>query len=150
MSLCFPKVNPSYQSFTSSFFSDKPASSNASKTSLSVKPKLVLYSSFVVVITLRLFKSEKILSFDTLVIPVIMALSRYGFVFNVELKKLRINPTISFQNPFTYASCIGVSYSSRSIITFFSNFLYKIAARSLTDLYIISFDISLFTFVFFE
>ena len=88
----------------------------------------------------RLFKSEKILSLDivsalaeplevcianfltaeysAVVIPVIIALSRYGFVLKVALKRLLVNPTSFSQYPFTYASCIGVSYSSRRIITF--------------------------------
>ena len=91
--------------------------------------------------TFRLFKSEKMLSFDivsakaeplevcfanfltaeysAVVIPVITARSKYGFVLKVELNKLRIKSTSSLQNPFTYASCIGVSYSSKRIITFF-------------------------------
>ena len=44
---------------------------------------------------------------------------RYGLVLNVELNRLLVNEANSSQNPFTYASCIGVSYSSRRIITFF-------------------------------
>ena len=41
-------------------------------------------------------------------------------ILKVELKSLVVNETISSQYPFTYASCIGVSYSSKRIITFLS------------------------------
>ena len=119
MSGLFPNVKPSYHSFTSVFLSDKPYSSSTEKTSFSVNPKLVSYFCDIVVTMSRLFKSENILSFETLVIPVIMALSRYGFVLKVELKKPLVNVTIFSQYPFIYASCIGVSYSSKRIITFF-------------------------------
>ena len=76
-----------------------------------------------VVTTTRLFKSEKILSFDivsalaeplevcianfltaeysAVVIPVIIALSRYGFVLKAALKRLLVNATSSTQYPFT-------------------------------------------------
>ena len=73
----------------------------------------------VVVITSGLLKSEKMLSLLTRVIPVKTARSKYGFVLNVELKNERIKATTSSKNPFMYASCIGVSYSSRRIMTFF-------------------------------
>ena len=119
MSFFSPNLNPSYHIFTTSFLSESPCSSSALNTSSSVKPNAVSYFGDNVVITSRLFRSLKILSLDTLVIPVIIALSRYGFVLNVALKKLRVNATSSSQYPFTYASCIGVSYSSSNMITFF-------------------------------
>ena len=74
--------------------------------------------SDVVVTTSGLLRSENIDSLLTLVIPVIIPLSRYGLVLNVELNILLVKDTISGQNPSTYASCIGVSYSSRRIMTF--------------------------------
>ena len=40
-------------------------------------------------------------------------------VINDFQKRLLVNATSSSQYPFTYASCIGVSYSSKRIITFF-------------------------------
>ena len=49
MSLCFPKIKPSYQNFTASCSPDIPYSSNAVNTSSSVKPKEVAYFSEVVV-----------------------------------------------------------------------------------------------------
>ena len=76
MSVCEPNVKPSYHHFTSAFLSDKSNNSRAPNTSDSVKPKYTLYFSEVVVITLRLFRSENIDCFDTLVIPVITARSR--------------------------------------------------------------------------
>ena len=118
ISLLSPNVNPSYHNFTFSFSLESPCSSSAAKTSSSVKPKQLEYSSLVTVITFKLLRSENILSLDTLVIPVIIARSKYGFVLKVELKRLLVNPTSSSQYPFTYASCIGVSYSSNNIITF--------------------------------
>ena len=119
MSFCEPNVKPSYHCFTCSFLSGNPNLSSDENTLSSVKPKLVLYSSDVVVTTLRLLRSENIDSFETRVMPVITALSRYGFVLNVLLNILRKNEVNSSQYPCIYASCIGVSYSSRSIITFF-------------------------------
>ena len=74
MSVTLPKVNPSYQNLTCSFSdASKPWLSKAAKTSSSVNPKAVAYLSEVVVTTVRLFKSEKMDSLLTLVIPVIMA-----------------------------------------------------------------------------
>ena len=58
MSVLLPNVKPSYHLFTLPRFSVIPISSSASKTSFSVKPKLSAYSSDVVVITFRLFRSE--------------------------------------------------------------------------------------------
>ncbi len=103
MSLFFPKVKPSYHFFTSAFLSPIPYSSNAENTSSSVKPKLSAYCSDVDVTTVKLFRSENIDSnasqeaMLTLVIPVMMARSRYGFVLNVALNRFRINSTISLQ-----------------------------------------------------
>ena len=115
-----PNVKPSYQNFTFSFsISGIPCSSIAAKTSSSVKPKDVAYSSDVVVTTFRLFRSEKIDSLLTLVIPVMIPRSRDGLVLNVLLKSARVYATSSSQKPFTYASCIGVSYSSKMTIHFF-------------------------------
>ena len=54
----------------------------------------------------------------TWVIPVRTARSRYRFVLNAEWKIPLIRPASSFQYPCTYASCMGVSYSSRRMITF--------------------------------
>ena len=104
ISLLLPNENPSYHCFTSSFLSEIPTSSNALKTSSSVNPKHVSYILLVVDTILKLFKSENMLSLDILVIPVIIALSRYGLVLNVALKKTRIKPTISSQYPPKYAS----------------------------------------------
>ena len=97
ISLCAPKTNPSYHFFTSCLCSPRSISSSALKTSSSVNPKHVLYLSDVVVTTARLFKSENIDSFDTLVIPVITARSRYGLVLKVELKKLLMKDVNSSQ-----------------------------------------------------
>ena len=97
MSFCFPNINPSYQDFTSCFSCDIPIVSNAWNTSSSVNPKLDSYSSDVVVTTFKLFKSENTDSFDTLVMPVIIALSRYGLVLNVALKKFLIKAMNSSQ-----------------------------------------------------
>jgi hypothetical protein len=47
--------------------------------------------------------------------PVIIALSRYGFILNVELKKFLVKATISSQYPFKYASYIGVSYHPKGL-----------------------------------
>ena len=91
MSLCSPKTKPSYHLFTSSLRSPSPISSSDLKTSSCVKPKAVLYLSEVVVTTARLLRSENIDSLETLVMPVITARSRYGFVLNVALKRLLIN-----------------------------------------------------------
>ena len=96
-SLLVPNVKPSYHFFTFSFSLESSCSSSASNTSSSVKPKHFEYSSLVTVITLRLFKSLKMLSLETLVIPVIIARSRYGFVLKVELKRLLVNATSSSQ-----------------------------------------------------
>ena len=60
----------------------------------------------------------KMLSFATLVIPVINPRSRYSFVLNVELNRPLKNLTVSSQYPEIHASCIGVSYSSKIMITF--------------------------------
>ena len=62
-----------------------------------MNPNDVSYLFDVVVTTTRLFKSENILSFETLVIPVIIALSRYGFVLNVALKRLLVKFASSSQ-----------------------------------------------------
>ena len=56
-------------------------------------------NSEVVVITVRLFRSENTDSLETRVIPVIIARSRWRFVLNVELKSPRINEVNSFQYP---------------------------------------------------
>ena len=53
----------------------------------------------VVVTTSRLLRSEKMDSLLTLVIPVMIALSRYGFVLNVEFNKDLKTPIKSNQNP---------------------------------------------------
>ena len=97
MSFCFPNIKPSYHFFTVFFSSGNPCSSRALNTSFSVKPNAVSYFVDNVVTTSRLLRSLKMLSFDTLVIPVIIALSRYGFVLKVELNKLLVNPTSSSQ-----------------------------------------------------
>ena len=91
----------------------------AAKTSSSVKPNDSAYSSDVVVTTFRLFRSEKMDSVLTRVIPVIMARSSHGFVLKVELNRLLVKAVSSSQYPSTYASCMGVSYSSRRMIVFF-------------------------------
>ena len=119
MSCTSPNVNPSYQFFTSCLFSSRPYSFNAVNTSSSVNPKLSAYAFDVVVITTRLFKSENTDSRLTLVIPVIRARSKNGFVLKLALNRLLVNDTSCSQYPSTYASCIGVSYSSNKIITFF-------------------------------
>ena len=82
MSVWLPNVNPSYHILISAFRSEYPYSSSASNTSSSVKPNEVAYFSEVVVTTSRLFRSEKIDSLLTLVIPVMSPLSRYGFVYD--------------------------------------------------------------------
>ena len=64
ISLLSPNVNPSYHNFTFSFSLESPCSSSAAKTSSSVKPKHFEYSSLVTVITFKLLRSLKILSFD--------------------------------------------------------------------------------------
>ena len=71
--------------------------SNAVNTSSSVNPNAVAYLSEVVVTTSRLFKSEKIDSLLTLVIPVIIPRSSHGFVLKVELKRLLVKATSSSQ-----------------------------------------------------
>ena len=119
MSETLPNVNPSYHFLTSSFLLPKSYSSSAVNTSCSVNPNLSVQDSDVVVITRRLFKSEKIDSFEIRVIPVIKPRSRFLLVLNVELNNPRIKSASSFQYPHIYASCIGVSYSSRRIMTFF-------------------------------
>ena len=65
-----PKEKPSYHACTSFFLSERWYSSKAAKTSSSVNPKQSAYGSEVVVITTKLFKSEKIDSLLILVIPV--------------------------------------------------------------------------------
>lgn len=62
--------------------------SSARKTSRSVKPNAVAYFSEVVVTTSRLFRPEKILSLEILVMPVINPRYRYGLVLKVLLKRL--------------------------------------------------------------
>ena len=119
ISVLSPNVNPSYQFLTSSSLSDNPNSVKASDISSCVKPKIVAYLLEVVVTTSRLFKSEKILSLLTFVIPVKIARPKNGFVLKVELNKFLVNATILSQYPLTYASCIGVSYSSNRIIGLF-------------------------------
>ena len=74
-----------------------PWVSRAWKTSASVKPKEVAYSSEVVVTTFRLFKSEKMDSLLTHVMPVMTARSSQGFVLKVALKSVRIKAAISSQ-----------------------------------------------------
>ena len=98
ISLSEPKVNPSYHCLTTAFLSLMPYFSIDSKTSFSVKPKQSAYCSDVVVTTTRLFKSEKTDSFETLVIPVIIARSIYGLVLKVEFS----NPLIKFTNSSQY------------------------------------------------
>lgn len=68
----------SYQAFTFSFMSERPAKSSALNTSCSVNPKQSAYSYDVVVITEILLRSENILSLLILVMPVITALYMYG------------------------------------------------------------------------
>ena len=99
MSRLSPKTNPSYQYLTSAILSPSPYSPNEAATSSSVNPKLSAYISDVVVTTARLFKSEKMDSLLTRVIPVIIALSRYGLVLNVELNRFLVNETNSSQYP---------------------------------------------------
>ncbi len=97
MSGCPPNTNPSYHFFTFSFSPDIPCSSSAVKTSGSVKPKEVAYLADVVVMTSMLFKSEKMDSLLTLVMPVMIPRSRYGFVLNVALNRLLVKETSFFQ-----------------------------------------------------
>ena len=101
MSRSFPNTKPSYQLFTSPRFSPSAYSSNAVNTSASVNPKKSAYFSEVIVTTSRLFRSEKIDSLLTRVIPVMIARSRKGFVLNVELKRTLMKSTISCQYPNT-------------------------------------------------
>lgn len=62
-----------------------------------MKPKAVAYASDVVAMTSRLLRSEKILSFEILVIPVMMPRQRQRLVLNVLLKKLLRKSAASFQ-----------------------------------------------------
>ena len=64
-------------------------------TSSSVKPKQSAYLSDVVVTTSRWFRSEKMDSLLTLVIPVIIARSSHGFVLNVALNRLLVKEACS-------------------------------------------------------
>ncbi len=137
-----PKVNPSYQSLTPSSMSDSPNSFKASDTSSCVNPKVSSYLFCVVVTTSRLFKSEKMLSLLTRVIPVKIARSRQSFVLKVRWNKFVIKATSASQYPFTYASCIGVSYSSNRIITFFPYCFISSFESILSDIAAISSSIS--------
>ena len=67
------------QVMTWSAIPDNPHSRRLSITSSCVKPKESVYLSEVVVTTSRLFRSEKMDSLLILVIPVMIALSKYGF-----------------------------------------------------------------------
>ena len=73
------------------------------KTEFEIESSAKLDKRFfeVVVTTAKLFKSEKIDSLLTLVIPVITARSKYGFVLNIELNKLLVKDTNSSQYPCT-------------------------------------------------
>ena len=71
----------------------------AAKTSVSVKPKAVAYRSDVVVTTVRLFRSEKMDSLLTLVIPVMTARSKEGLVLKVLLNSALVYATSSSQKP---------------------------------------------------
>ena len=97
MSFTWPNEKPSYHLFTESLYSPSPNESSASKVSFSVNPKQSAYLPFIDVITFRLFRSEKIDSLDTLVIPVMTARSRYLLDLNVALNRLRIKDVISCQ-----------------------------------------------------
>ena len=97
MSFTWPNEKPSYHLFTASLHSPSPYESSAAKVSFSVNPKQSAYLSFIDVITFRLFRSEKIDSLDTLVIPVMTARSRCLLDLNVALNRLRIKDVISCQ-----------------------------------------------------
>ena len=96
-----------------------------SNTSVSVKPNAVAYSSSNIEHTLRLFMSEKNDSLLILVIPVSIALDRYGLLLNVTLNSSRIYFVHSASRLPDHASSTGVSYSSNRITTFFLVALYR-------------------------
>ena len=115
----FPNLYPSYHSLASMYFSGWPYSSHIAFTSSLVNPNISSKSLLKMLFTSRLFNPENILSLEICMTPVITPNMSESFPFNAEERMPLMISMMSLWKSLPYALWIGLSYSSRRIITFF-------------------------------